>query len=343
MRYQANRVVLHTDTALLPKARRAWSAWNYLACDDPGGTRPVAVSYLINRLQPLPFITPVIVTLNPPFEPERALVLQEFEYRHPVLDEAAVVAQRGLSRLQGERRTWFAGAWLGYGFHEDGLQSAHAVAAGIARCAARAHRLRRRTRRGMTSLSPTRDDAASFAGCDDLAGIARRPCLDDAIRARGPAIIHGEITHRRHRPGGNAFTYPAFCLRLPLSQLASLPALGIAHNAARRVSFHDRDHGACDGSALVAVDPGAARGRRHRGRRRDRPLRVSADAGIRVQPGQLLGVPRPRRRVRAVLCEVRNTFGERHNYLVAHPDGRPLVSGETTRRARRFTSRRFAK
>lgn len=135
VRYQANRVVLHTDTALLPKARRAWSAWNYLVCADPGGTRPVAVSYLINRLQRLPFITPVIVTLNPPFEPERELVLQEFEYSHPVLDQAAVVAQRGLSRLQGERRTWFAGAWLGYGFHEDGLESAHAVAAGIARCA----------------------------------------------------------------------------------------------------------------------------------------------------------------------------------------------------------------
>jgi predicted NAD/FAD-binding protein len=133
VRYQSNRVVLHTDPALLPKARRAWSAWNYLACDDPEGVRPVAVSYLINRLQPLPFTTPVIVTLNPPFDPAPALVLREFEYRHPVLDEAALVAQRALSRLQGERRTWFAGAWLGYGFHEDGLQSAHAVAAGIAR------------------------------------------------------------------------------------------------------------------------------------------------------------------------------------------------------------------
>jgi predicted NAD/FAD-binding protein len=134
VRYQANRVVLHTDPALLPKTRRAWSAWNYLACDDPGGTRPVAVSYLINKLQPLPFTTPVIVTLNPPFEPARALVLQEFEYSHPVLDDAAVAAQQALSRLQGVRRTWFAGAWLGYGFHEDGLESAHAVAAGIARC-----------------------------------------------------------------------------------------------------------------------------------------------------------------------------------------------------------------
>ena len=135
VRYQSNRVVLHTDPALLPNARRAWSAWNYLACDDPSGRRPVAVSYLINRLQPLPFTTPVIVTLNPPFEPAPALVLQEFEYSHPVLDEAATVAQRALSRIQGERRTWYAGAWLGHGFHEDGLQSAHAVAAGIARCA----------------------------------------------------------------------------------------------------------------------------------------------------------------------------------------------------------------
>ena len=69
VRYQPNRVVLHTDTNLLPRSRRAWSAWNYLAVDDPGGTRPVAVSYLINKLQPLPFATPVIVTLNPQFEP----------------------------------------------------------------------------------------------------------------------------------------------------------------------------------------------------------------------------------------------------------------------------------
>jgi len=133
VRYQSNRVVLHTDTSLLPAARRAWSAWNYLACDDPDGTRPVAVSYLLNRLQPLPFATPVIVTLNPPFEPAKESVLQEFEYDHPLLDERAAAAQREFHRVQGERRTWFAGAWLGYGFHEDGLQSAHAVARGIAR------------------------------------------------------------------------------------------------------------------------------------------------------------------------------------------------------------------
>ena len=133
VRYQPNRVVLHTDPALLPRARRAWSAWNYLAADDATGQHPVAVSYLINRLQPLPCTTPVIVTLNPPFEPDPARVLQEFEYSHPLLDNAAVAAAGGIAELSGQRHTWYAGAWLGYGFHEDGLASAHAVADGIAR------------------------------------------------------------------------------------------------------------------------------------------------------------------------------------------------------------------
>jgi predicted NAD/FAD-binding protein len=130
VRYQPNRVVLHTDATLMPRARRAWSAWNYLATGD--AARPVAVSYLINKLQPLPFATPVIVTLNPPVEPDPRTVLGEFEYDHPLLDHAAVVAQRSFASLQGARSTWFAGAWLGYGFHEDGLKSAHAVAASVA-------------------------------------------------------------------------------------------------------------------------------------------------------------------------------------------------------------------
>ena len=132
VRYQPNRVVLHTDPALLPRARRAWSAWNYLAADDATGQRPVAVSYLINKLQPLPCTTPVIVTLNPPFEPDPARVLREFEYSHPLLDSAAVAAAAGIAQLSGQRHTWYAGAWLGYGFHEDGLASAQAVADGIA-------------------------------------------------------------------------------------------------------------------------------------------------------------------------------------------------------------------
>lgn len=132
VRYQANRVVLHTDASLLPRSRRAWSAWNYLATDDARGAYPVAVSYLINKLQPLPFRSPVVVTLNSPFEPDPRRVIETFEYSHPVLDGAAISAQAGMATLQGQRATWYAGAWLGYGFHEDGLKSAHGVARGIA-------------------------------------------------------------------------------------------------------------------------------------------------------------------------------------------------------------------
>lgn len=131
VRYQRNRVVLHTDASLLPRSRRAWSSWNYLAADDPDGSRPVAVSYLINRLQPLPTATPVIVTLNPPIEPDPRDVVDEFEYAHPLLDAQAIAAQRAVSLMQGQRNTWYAGAWLGHGFHEDGLRSAHAIADAI--------------------------------------------------------------------------------------------------------------------------------------------------------------------------------------------------------------------
>ena len=131
VRYQRNRVVLHTDASLLPRQRRAWSAWNYLAVEGDDGSRPVAVSYLINKLQPLPFERPVIVTLNPPVEPDPRLTLREFEYDHPLLDGRAVAAQRAVAALQGRHHTWFAGAWLGHGFHEDGLASAHVVAESI--------------------------------------------------------------------------------------------------------------------------------------------------------------------------------------------------------------------
>ena len=131
IRYRSNRVLLHTDPRLMPRRRRAWSAWNYLAADGDD-ERGVAVSYWLNKLQPLPFTTPIFVTLNPPFEPGAEARIAEFEYSHPLVKASAVTAQRRFAPLQGQRRTWFAGAWLGHGFHEDGLASAHAVAEGFA-------------------------------------------------------------------------------------------------------------------------------------------------------------------------------------------------------------------
>ncbi len=131
VRYQSNRVLLHTDTRLMPRRRRAWSAWNYLAKSE-SAKAPVCVTYWINKLQPLPFKTPVLVTLNPAFEPAPEALIAEFEYSHPIVKSATVTAQQQFAHLQGQRRTWYAGAWLGHGFHEDGLASAHLVARGIA-------------------------------------------------------------------------------------------------------------------------------------------------------------------------------------------------------------------
>lgn len=132
VRYQPNRALLHSDPMLLPRRRKVWSAWNYLAgagaATDRHGEAPVAVSYLINMLQPLPFKRPVVVTLNPYREPDPALTWREIHYSHPVFDNAAVAAQGRLPALQGHDRVWFAGAWTGYGFHEDGLRSAVKVA-----------------------------------------------------------------------------------------------------------------------------------------------------------------------------------------------------------------------
>ena len=126
IRYQPNRAVLHTDPALLPRDKKLWSAWNYFTADALAGAseRPVGVSYLINKLQPLPFQQPVVVTLNPAREPDPARVIAEYDYAHPIFDGPAIAAQQRLAAVQGQNGIWLAGAWGSYGFHEDGLKSA---------------------------------------------------------------------------------------------------------------------------------------------------------------------------------------------------------------------------
>jgi predicted NAD/FAD-binding protein len=131
IRYQPNRAVLHTDPALLPRDEKLWSAWNYFAGSGEPGEQPVGVSYLINKLQPLPFKTPVVVTLNPAREPDPAKVIAEFDYAHPIFDGPAIAAQQKLAEVKGENGIWLAGAWGSYGFHEDGLKSALRVVNGM--------------------------------------------------------------------------------------------------------------------------------------------------------------------------------------------------------------------
>lgn len=129
VRYQPNTAVLHTDERFLPRRPSVRSAWNYVGRSQADGQRPVCVSYLLNKLQPLPFTRPVIVTLNPFEPPDPSKVIGRYAYEHPLFDTTAVAAQNRLPLLQGTHRAWFAGAWTGYGFHEDGLRSALRVAA----------------------------------------------------------------------------------------------------------------------------------------------------------------------------------------------------------------------
>jgi hypothetical protein len=127
--YAPNMVYLHRDPRLMPKRKAAWASWNFLRWRREGTTvNDVAVTYWMNRLQGIDNDSPVFVSLNPPFEPDPALTFGKYPCDHPQYTAAAFAAQRRLPEIQGQRHTWFCGAWTGYGFHEDGLRSGLAVA-----------------------------------------------------------------------------------------------------------------------------------------------------------------------------------------------------------------------
>lgn len=132
IRYQPNHAVLHTDVSMLPSRTGAWAAWNYESAApapaDEQKEQAVCLHYLLNRLQPLPWAQPVIVSLNPLREISRNHIMGEYSYAHPVLDLKAIRAQNEMHRIQGRRDTYFCGAWMGYGFHEDGLKAGQQAA-----------------------------------------------------------------------------------------------------------------------------------------------------------------------------------------------------------------------
>jgi uncharacterized protein len=126
--YQENTAVLHRDSTLMPRRRRAWAAWNYLASSGSQHGHAVSLSYWMNRLQNIDERYPLFVTMNPIQPPRPERIFQTFSYDHPVFDHAAVRAQEEMPLIQGVNRTWFCGSYCGYGFHEDGLKSGIAVA-----------------------------------------------------------------------------------------------------------------------------------------------------------------------------------------------------------------------
>lgn len=129
MSFQDNDVVLHADAALLPKHRKAWAAWN--AYVPASAQARCTVSYCMNLLQSLDAPEPIVVTLNRGDSIDPAKVLRRMQYRHPLQTQASVAAQARKGEIQGRRNLWFAGAYWGHGFHEDGLRSAVDVAQGL--------------------------------------------------------------------------------------------------------------------------------------------------------------------------------------------------------------------
>lgn len=123
-KYQKNTAIVHLDQSLLPSKKKAWSAWNYISAQNNDGHDAVSVSYLINMLQPLPVEQPVLVTLNPVCAIDETKIIKSIEYEHPLFDTPAIKAQSELEKFQGQNKIYFAGAWLRYGFHEDGILSA---------------------------------------------------------------------------------------------------------------------------------------------------------------------------------------------------------------------------
>ena len=130
-RYQSNLAVLHRDASMMPHRRRIWSSWNYLGEGD-GLHRKLSLTYWMNNLQPLgDDCGDVFVTLNPLHEVPVDKQIASFSYTHPMFDPKAMAARGELWSLQGRRRTWYCGAYFGYGFHEDGLQAGLAAAEDI--------------------------------------------------------------------------------------------------------------------------------------------------------------------------------------------------------------------
>ena len=125
-KFQDNKAVLHSDPSLMPKRKAAWAAWNYITGPQHDGG--LCLTYWMNRLQSIDPAYPLYETLNPHIEPDPKLVHGTYSYAHPIFDEGAVSAQSRLKEIQGANDIFFAGAWTGFGFHEDGLKSAIAIA-----------------------------------------------------------------------------------------------------------------------------------------------------------------------------------------------------------------------
>lgn len=130
IKYQPNDIILHRDESIMPKRRKTWASWVYTEDRDTQSDR-IDLTYWMNSLQPIPMDDMHFVTLNTKREIPQELVYDQVTLRHPVYDLGALDAQRAIGAFNGARNTWFCGAWMKHGFHEDGLSSAVDVVRGL--------------------------------------------------------------------------------------------------------------------------------------------------------------------------------------------------------------------
>lgn len=135
-KYAENITYVHQDESLMPKSKAAWTSWNYMGKTIQGmnveeDTKPVYVTYWINKLQNLTHSRDIFVSLNPHHAPAKDKTFHTIHYTHPQFNQETVKAQRGIASIQGEMNTYFCGAWMGYGFHEDGFRSGIEVAMAV--------------------------------------------------------------------------------------------------------------------------------------------------------------------------------------------------------------------
>ena len=118
-KYSPNNTYVHTDKALMPKSKAAWTSWNYIGSSKAAGDeKPVFVTYWLNKLQKLDHTKDIFVSLNPSTPPAADKILKQMVYTHPQYTQDSVRAQKRVVELQGKKGTYFCGAWMGYGFHE---------------------------------------------------------------------------------------------------------------------------------------------------------------------------------------------------------------------------------
>ena len=200
-RYSRNLAVLHTDDSFMPKRRAVWSSWNYIGSRNTVRDN-VCVTYWMNRLQNIESEKPLFVTLNPPRPPRAGTLLHSEVYDHPIFDAKAIAAQRKLWLLQGERNTWFCGAYFGAGFHEDGLQAGLAVAEQLG---------------GVRRPWQVPNESGRIVLTAQNADAKAKPeLLDMTLRS---SLYVGSVMHRRLRPRMHRFRYRAFWFLLDLDEL----------------------------------------------------------------------------------------------------------------------------